>query len=823
MKLARDLLVKLPCKKLRLKRKAFAEIKPADVRIGDDFRGSAVGQNLAGVDDIGTVDQAERLADIVVGDENADAARGQLAHQILDIRDGDRIDAGERLVEEHEIGVAGQRAGDLEPAPLAARQRNRGGLAQMRDVEFFQELVETLSRSLLALDESLSEGRDEPGLVNEAFRAVHTLKSLAGIFSIKDLGILSHRLEDVLDEVRLGRLALTRELLDILFHAVELYWQLLTYERDQAGAQPSIQEVMSRLSDLRPDNSPPQLEQELDFDTGLLSVLTEYEEHRLRASIAAGLSLFRIRVRFDLSTIDKELEEVKAKAKPLGEVITYLPTGEMGGGDVIELDLLLASNAPVEELLRALGGPNTVIEAIQRKNGMPSPDAVSVKAPLTQARPVHTIAPAALEATVGPMSAPQHAGSAGGMMRSVSRSVRVDIRKLDTLMNAVGELAIVKSGLARIGEQVRGDGHQKLGLELQRLQRSFERRLVELQEGILEVRMVPLSQMFDRLTRVVRQISRDVGKDIRFVVTGGDTEIDKLIVEELSDPLMHVVRNAIDHGIEHAERRQSIGKPKAGTIALNAYQKGNYVVVEVEDDGGGVNGQVLIERAVALGKLTREEAKELTSKEVLALMLLPGLSTRESADDYSGRGVGMDVLKTNIGRLGGIVDLQSEMNIGTKVTVTLPITLAIVSALLVRVAGRLFAVPLNAVSEAVLLDQKLIRVIEGREVMSLRESSLSLCRLQRFFRFSSTEPASKRFVVVASIGNRRLGLVVDELLGQQNIVIKPLGATLASVRGFSGATELGDQRVALVLDIASIIEEVLSSAESPSMHNGYEG
>lgn len=692
--------------------------------------------------------------------------------------------------------------------------------------EFFsesQELVETLSRSLLALDESLSEGRDEPGLVNEAFRAVHTLKSLAGIFSIKDLGILSHRLEDVLDEVRLGRLALTRELLDILFHAVELYWQLLTYERDQAGAQPSIQEVMSRLSDLRPDNSPPQLEQELDFDTGLLSVLTEYEEHRLRASIAAGLSLFRIRVRFDLSTIDKELEEVKAKAKPLGEVITYLPTGEMGGGDVIELDLLLASNAPVEELLRALGGPNTVVEAIQRKNGMPSPDAVSVKAPLTQARPVHTIAPAALEATVGPMSAPQHAGSAGGMMRSVSRSVRVDIRKLDTLMNAVGELAIVKSGLARIGEQVRGDGHQKLGLELQRLQRSFERRLVELQEGILEVRMVPLSQMFDRLTRVVRQISRDVGKDIRFVVTGGDTEIDKLIVEELSDPLMHVVRNAIDHGIEHAERRQSIGKPKAGTIALNAYQKGNYVVVEVEDDGGGVNGQVLIERAVALGKLTREEAKELTSKEVLALMLLPGLSTRESADDYSGRGVGMDVLKTNIGRLGGIVDLQSEMNIGTKVTVTLPITLAIVSALLVRVAGRLFAVPLNAVSEAVLLDQKLIRVIEGREVMSLRESSLSLCRLQRFFRFSSTEPASKRFVVVASIGNRRLGLVVDELLGQQNIVIKPLGATLASVRGFSGATELGDQRVALVLDIASIIEEVLSSAESPSMHNGYEG
>ena len=686
--------------------------------------------------------------------------------------------------------------------------------------EFFsesQELIETLSRSLLALDEALSDEREDPGLVNEAFRAVHTLKSLAGIFSIKDLGVLSHRLEDVLDEVRLGRLALTRDLLDILFHAVELYWQLLAYERDSSGTQPPIQEVMSRLAALRPENTATQLEDELDFDTGLLSVLTEYEEHRLRTSVAHGLSLFKIRVRFDLLTIDKDLEEIKNKAKPLGEVITYLPTGEMGNGDVIELDLLLASNSMLEELQNALGGPNTLIESISRKAAEPVSEKPSSRSPLTKLRGDLTIAPVA---TDGEDREPRSLGSqlsapATAMMRSVSRSVRVDIRKLDTLMNAVGELAIVKSALSRIGEQVREDGHRSLGLELQRLQRTFERRLVELQEGILEVRMVPLSQMFDRLTRAVRQISRDVGKEIRFVVTGGDTEIDKLIVEELSDPLMHIVRNAIDHGIEHEDRRSRIGKPKAGTIALNAYQKGNYVVVEVEDDGGGVDGAILLERAIAMGKLTVDEGKELTSKEVLALMLLPGLSTRENADDYSGRGVGMDVVKTNIGRLGGIVDLHSEKDIGTKITVTLPITLAIVSALLVRVAGRLFAVPLNAVSEAVLLEQRHVRLIDGREVMSLRETSLPLCRLQRFFRFSTTDAvAGKRFVVVASIGSRRLGLVVDELLGQQNIVIKALGATLSAVRGFSGATELGDQRVALVLDIASIIEDVLSSHDT---------
>lgn len=693
--------------------------------------------------------------------------------------------------------------------------------------EFFsegQELVEVLSRSLLSLDEALADERDEPGLVNEAFRAVHTMKSLAGIFGAKSLASLSHRLEDALDEVRLGRLVLTRELLDVLFHAVEMYWQLLAFEREPTGgAAPDVEAVLERLVRIRPETASAKLEQQLDFDTSLLSVLTEYEEHRLRISVAAGLELFKVRVRFDLATIDKDLEEIKAKAKPLGEVITYLPTGEMASPDAIELDLLLACGSTLEELIQVLGGPNTSIEAIQRRHGRPAPAPVQISLAPAALTPVPAAlasdqtqiisAPTTLlgdtEATRNSLPAP--AAKLG--MRSVSRSVRVDIRKLDLLMNAVGELAIVKSALARIGEQVRADGDRRLGSELQRLQRSFDRRLLELQEGILEVRMVPLSQMFERLTRVVRQISRDVGKDIRFVVTGGETEIDKLIVEELSDPLMHVVRNAIDHGIEAVDRRLAMGKPRAGTIALNAYQKGNHVVVEVEDDGGGVNAKYLVERAVSLGKLSPEDARQLTRKDVLALMFLPGLSTREQANDFSGRGVGMDVVKTNIGRLGGVIDLESEVNIGTKITVTLPITLAIVSALLVHVAGRLYALPLNSVSEAMMLDRQTIRVVDGKEVQSLRGASLPLCYLRRLLRLSHDQEPTREFVVVATIGSRRLGLVVDDLLGQQNIVIKALGATLAGVRGFSGATELGDQRLALVLDIASIIEEVLSGTE----------
>jgi two-component system chemotaxis sensor kinase CheA len=407
-------------------------------------------------------------------------------------------------------------------------------------------------------------------------------------------------------------------------------------------------------------------------------------------------------------------------------------------------------------------------------------------------------------------------GDAAPSLRLLTQTVRVDIRKLDHLMNIVGELSIVRSSLSRIAERLRGEGSRQLATELMRLHRNFDRRLGEMQDGILEVRMVPLGQVFDRLARVVRQISRDLGKEIRLVITGAETEIDKLIVEELSDPLMHMIRNAIDHGIESAERRAEVGKPLAGTIALNAFQKGNHVMIEVEDDGRGIDEEALVEKAVQSGKIARHEASELVRDEILALIFVPGLSTREQVDDLSGRGVGMDIVKTNISKLGGVIDVHSETGIGTKMAITLPITLAIVSALLVRVHEQVFAIPLSTVSEALSFDASHVRRVENREVVTVRGSSLPICDLGRLL--GLPEPPGdrrRRFIVVAALGNRRLGLVVDHLFGQEDIVIKPLGSSLSRVRGFAGATELGDQRVGLVLDSGAVIEEVLSGAEGP--------
>jgi two-component system, chemotaxis family, sensor kinase CheA len=540
----------------------------------------------------------------------------------------------------------------------------------------------------------------------------------------------------------------------------------------------------------------------------MLAVLTEYEEHRLRSNIEQGLKLYRLRVQFDLSTIDKALDDMKERAKRHGEIITYLPTGEATGVDAIELDLLLASRDDLATLIGSLGADNIVIEESPRRRRSIAPSA----APQRGSGGGVVMSPK--QDQLDRMA--DAAGDAAPSLRSLTQTVRVDIRKLDHLMNIVGELSIVRSSLSRIAERLRGEGSRQLATELMRLHRNFDRRLGEMQDGILEVRMVPLGQVFDRLARVVRQISRDLGKEIRLVITGAETEIDKLIVEELSDPLMHMIRNAIDHGIESAERRAEVGKPLAGTIALNAFQKGNHVMLEVEDDGRGIDEEALVEKAVESGKIARHEASELVRDEILALIFVPGLSTREQVDDLSGRGVGMDIVKTNINKLGGVIDVHSETGIGTKMAITLPITLAIVSALLVRVHDQVFAIPLSTVSEALSFDASQVRRVENREVVTVRGSSLPICDLGRLLGLPEPlEERRRRFVVVAALGNRRLGLVVDHLYGQEDIVIKPLGSSLSRVRGFAGATELGDQRVGLVLDSGAVIEEVLSGAEGP--------
>lgn len=762
--------------------------------------------------------------------------------------------------------------------------------------EFFseaQEIADGLSRDLLILDEVCRRGGSDAELVNDVFRAVHTLKGLSGLFGAAMMSGLSHELENLLDDLRLGRIELTPQVLDLLFQSVELYGRILTAAKGD-GPEPAA-EVKALLAALgqvaQQKGGGGSVVAQYELDPGLLGVLTEYEEHRLRTNLQAGLSLYRMRVQFQLATIDSALDELKAKTRPHGEIITFLPTGEGGDAESVELEILVASREGLSVLGAAVAAPNVSIEEVHRRDAPPSMhesarasrEALSElpQAPLPPFAPergtddalgtlgaseaddaaarTRTSRPPAPGQTVPPAPSAPPAGPGGAQapreltLRSVTQTVRVDIRKLDHLMNIVGELAIVRSAVSRLSERVRlhetlvrgkrgaagpsQDGElRELATSLTRLHRSFERHLTQMQNGILEVRMVPLGQVFDKLARIVRQISRELDKQVNLVVTGAETEIDKLIVEELSDPLMHMIRNAIDHGIEDRDERMRVQKPAVGTIALNAFQKGNHVVIEVEDDGKGIDPAVILTAALKRGLVTEVEAREMSTKDVLALVFRSGFTTRPLATNLSGRGVGMDIVQTNIAKLGGVVDITSDVGIGTKMTITLPITLAIISVLIVEVAGRTFCMPLASVEEAIVFDESMVRTFEGREVMTQRGATLPIARLSKVFQleghragvwfnedaktpkppevrpFAGPNARPKSYVVIATVADRRVGFVVDRLVGQQDIVIKALGRSLKKVRGFAGATELGDQRVGLVIDAAALIAEVLATA-----------
>lgn len=701
-----------------------------------------------------------------------------------------------------------------------------------------QEIVETFNRDLLQLDEGRAAGRFDPDVLNDAFRAVHSLKGLSGLFGVARMTNLSHNLENLLDSLRLGRVDLDAPILDLLFESVALFNKIVaeTAGREAPDSQGAIDDFIQRLD--RVSMRRQSVDTNLpwggyDLDQSLLSVLTEYEEHRLKENIKAGRQLVRIHAAFDLMTIDKGLDQLKSKLKPVGEVITYLPSTESANDQQIELDVILGAARPLEDVVLAVEGAQATVEPVPRKTGGVAARAAEVglmaavaaaMGATTPGQPVLEKARQAADRDAEREAASSAAASARDeaaevTLKSVSQTVRVDIRKLDNLMNIVGELAIVRAGLQSVLDLVKND---KLGPRNQ-VERSLRhelrllgRKLDELQSGILEVRMVPLGQVFDKLSRVVRKISRDAGKDIRLQITGADTELDKLIVEELSDPLMHVIRNAIDHGIERPEARLAAGKSETGTIGISAEQRGNHVLITVEDDGAGLDERRLVQAAVARGAIDPVQAENLSQREIFNLMFLPGVSTKEHADEMSGRGVGMDVVKTNIARLSGIIDVTSEKGQGTRLTITLPITLAIIQALVIRAAGRTFAIPLNSVLESLLITHNDVSTIERREVMTLRGQTLPLARLERIFELSRSDKERtphRQFVVVVGLAQHRIGLLVDELVGQQDIVIKPLGKSLEDAPGIAGATELGGKKTVLVLDVAAIVEEAVSVAE----------
>ena len=670
-----------------------------------------------------------------------------------------------------------------------------------------EEILEKLNIDLVALGDGIESGESDPDLLNSIFRGAHSLKGLAGMFGFADISDLAHHMENLLDRLRLGKVTLEAGLVEVLFEAIDLLTRLVQGKGEAEDFTLDFSPLLARIEALLngkkggpasgPGGVPPEI----------LNVLTEYEEHRLQENLRKGRNLLRVHATFSLGTFDQDLAELTETLKQQGEVISTLPCiGDIA--DRISFQILLGTTAGARAVADLLGRDDMTVDVLSLGKppavATPGPAAPIVPQPAedqTETVPDHEEVSALVEAG--------RDGSEGSAsLRSISRTVRVDIDKLDQLMNIVGELVLSKGAIADLGQRLRAVADGELVGNLQKATRVLERRLDELQKGVMEVRMVPIAQLFEKMTRIVRRVSGEQGKKVTLDIRGADTELDKLIVEDLSDPLMHIIRNAIDHGIEPPEERLACGKPEKATICLWASQKGNHVVIEVSDDGRGIDPEKVRRKAVQKGLIS--ESAELSREDVYDLILTPGFSTRDEVSELSGRGVGLDVVRNNIAALSGMLELDSQFGQGTSVAITLPITLAIIKALIIKSCGRTYAIPINSVLETLMLEPAAIRSIERREVIELRQNTLPLLRLDDVFRLSGAQRNDGRFfVVVVGLAEKRMGIVADQLLGQQDVVIKSLGNTLAFVRGIAGAADLGNQQTILVLDVGGLMGEAL--------------
>lgn len=664
------------------------------------------------------------------------------------------------------------------------------------------EIVDHLNAGLAAIDAERKKGPPSPGRLNEVFRQAHSLKGLAGMFGVEAMSKVAHQMETILDGMRLGRLELDDRLMEVLYGCTDVFGRLLADVRDGKPLDDaSVAALVRRLEEAatkKTDGGEGKLS-ELRLPPEALSALTEYEEHRLHENLRRHTPVYKVHAPLPLASFEKDLGALTTSLTEVGEVVTTLPSTDDTGKFII-FDIVFASATSAAELTKrvtALGA-----YTVERIDDLPA---------AAPARPTpETTLP---QLTLGDDD------TTSATMRQVAETVRVDIRKLDELMGIVGELVLARGGLSRVTAELKAEtGYRGLAVDLHRLVRTLERRIVDLQAAIMQVRMVPLGQVFERMARTVRRTASSLGKEVVLEVSGEETELDKLIVEDLVDPLMHLVRNAVDHGIESPEARVAAGKPPNGRLELRAYPRGNHVIIDIADDGRGIDEVAVKRTALERGIVDDEHIGQLSRRDVWNLIFAPGFSTRKDVTETSGRGVGLDVVKTNVARLSGLIDVESNSGRGTRFTITLPITLAIIQAVIIRSVKRVYALPLASVLEIVSVQREDLCRVEGKEMLQLRGQTLPVLRLDHVFHpgersRAAPEDGGLGYAAVVGLAQHRAALIIDDVLGQQDIVIKSLGAYLANVRGIAGATHLGDHETILVLDVAALVQELVQAEE----------
>lgn len=676
-------------------------------------------------------------------------------------------------------------------------------------VEESREHLQSMNDVLLELERN-PEDLDH---INEIFRVAHTIKGMAGTMGFQHMATLTHDMENVLSAVRSHEIKLTSDIIDILFECFDALDSNVNAVIESGNESSDTHDsILNKLSDIlakkgniseQSSEMPSNAKSVVNSSSNSVIVIDDIMENILNKAKVENMNVFSIRFVLSEKCVLKSARVfvVNNMVEEYGEIIRSVPSvtdieEERFG---FEFTLAVVTGYEQERLSELLHGISEVehVEIIDLFN-VKKESNETCKA-LSDSSNESVGEEEKSTGVVSEKKRETHSNSKSNASNKVAqKSVRVDIDRLDSLMNLVSELIIIKTRMDDLSEN---DTKENMNDTIEYL----ERITTNLNEAVMKVRMVPVERVFNRFPRLVRDLSKELGKEIELQMSGEETEVDRTVIDEIGDPLLHLIRNSLDHGVEKPDVRVKKGKPAQGTVILKAYPDGNNVVIEVGDDGAGINDEKVAKKAIEKGLITQHEADMMSVDDRISLLFRPGFSTAEVVSDVSGRGVGLDVVKSKIEAINGVVEVETVRDQGSKFIIRLPLTLAIIHALLIRLGTETYAIPLSSISEIITIESNAIRDVQGQDVVLFREKTLPIVDLKKFLGINDENTDRELTVVVIRKGMKQAGVIVDSLIGQQEIVIKSLGSFLGTIQYLSGATILGDGSISLIIDTNALI------------------
>lgn len=667
--------------------------------------------------------------------------------------------------------------------------------------------LQTLNESLLELEQN----PEDVDKVNEIFRVAHTIKGMAATMGFNDLAELTHKMEDVLSEFREGELRVTQDVVTVLFDCLDTLEKMVDLVQEGSDEKVDIESIMAKLAYIKENGNKNQqgnvseesnsAELKISHNDSIGLDLNEYDISVIKQAHEKGFNAVEIKVTLSENTLLKSARAflIVKDLEDHGEILKSVPSTQDIENEEFDLELkfVLITKNTVDEILSIVNGISEVVKVEASAIEIEETETVEVEK-VEEVKPKEVEEKAEESKKIeNVVEAPKKAATKKPQpkkeVKKAHQSVRVDLERIDNLMNMVSELVIYRTRLEQI---VTTHKSQELNETLEQVGRTTS----DLQDLVMKIRMLPLDTVFNRFPRMIRDVSVELNKEINFIIEGADTELDRTVIDEIGEPLIHLLRNAADHGIESKEERIAAGKSPVGTIKLVAYQEGTKALIKVIDDGSGIN----VEKVRAKAEQKGINTEGLSESDIKNLIFAQGFSTNEVVTDLSGRGVGMDVVKTKISALGGTVDVISEEGKGSTFIIKLPLTLQIIQALLVKVGEETLAISLGFIDRVIDYKEENIKKSNGKEVIVYREDVIPLVRLNESLDIESSK-TDKKFVIIVNVGDKTIGLLVDALCGQQEIVIKPLGKTLKGLDQYIGATILGNGLVTLILDIGALL------------------